>query len=116
MGLHKHLCIPESSVYEMHEYYRQGYSIRETALKFGRSPHGVLNGFRRCNLPVRTRVHSNYLHNDLDTEVKAMYRDHLNGMTYQQIAAKYYVSLSAVKKRFQSRRLKGRVGGSRVKA
>lgn len=113
MTFHKHLCLPESLVYQMHEYYRQGYSIRETALKFGRSPHGVQKAFRRNGLTIRSRVHSQYIHNGLDAEIKTMYADHLGGMTYSQIAAKYHLSLSTVKKRFATRKLKGCVGGNR---
>ena len=113
VGMHKHLCTPVNTVYLMHEYYRDNHSLRETAAHFGVALKTVHICFRRHGLFIRTRQHALILYNALDQETQAMYQDHKNGMTYEQIGEKYHYSLHTIYRRFSTRHLKGRVGGDR---
>ncbi len=114
MGMHKHLCTPENVVYAMHEYYRAGHSIRETAARFGVSPHGIHKAFKRHGLHIRSKQHGLIIHNSLDSEIRAMYADYQSGMTQREIGDKYHLSKSAVHKRFKARRLPQRQGNRRA--
>lgn len=111
MGLHKHLCTPVNTVYLMHEYYREGHSIRATAAHFNVSPKTVHACFRRHGLHIRTIAHALIKYHSLDSETQLMYQDRLSGMTYKQIAAKYHYSETTIYRRIHRRHLKRRVGG-----
>lgn len=107
MGMHKHLCTPLNVVIEMHAYYRANHSIRETGEHFGIAPKTVHKAFKRNGLFIRSRAHALLLHNNLTAETDAMYRDHLEGMTYAEIAKKYHYSQHTIYRRFKTRGLKG---------
>lgn len=93
---------PENIVYAMHEYYRAGHSIRQTAKEFQVSKQTVRNGFVRHNLPIRSRVHGLIVRHNIRAEVLEMFTEYRAGKSSGEIGRMYHLSGGAVRKRFRS--------------
>lgn len=88
-------------IYVMHEYYRAGHSLRQTARRFGVTHPTVRTAFRRHGLPVRSRVHGLIVRRNIRPETLQMYADYQAGMSFNEIGLKYHYSAQTVRKRFR---------------
>jgi hypothetical protein len=96
---------PVHIIYAMYEYYADGNSLKATGKKFGLTASGVMRGFKRHGLHVRSRSHALYTHYrlDNDSETRAMYADYQAGMSLRQIGKKWNYSDSTIHSRFKAR-------------
>lgn len=99
---------PVNLVYAMHAYYMQGNSMIKVAKRFGKSTNCIHKAFKRHGLYIRSKSHAEYLHHNIDAEIRAMYADYLTGLSHAAVGRKYQYTASAVRYRFLSRRLPSR--------
>lgn len=93
---------PTNVVYLMHEFYRAGNSLRQTAQRFGVSHQAVRKAFERHQLPVRSMNHGLVIRHNIRTETLAMFADYQTGLSSREVGQKYHYSGGAVRKRFRA--------------